>query len=462
MDRGKIDQIHAASIHLMEKIGQRVGGQRALTLFLDHGAGVSPDGLVKIPGSLVGKALKTVPKELILYNRAGEPAMSVGQNNNIYFGCHADMLEIVDPFTGQVRDFVKRDIALMCKIGDYLPNIHFVLSVGLARDVPPEIQTLTSFFETLKNFSKPINFSTNDIQSLQQVIDLAAIVAGGHDQLQQKPFVFNYCEPIPPLNHPEESTEKLTISAKNRIPVVYMPYCMMGGTSPQSFAGSLVQCNAEVLTGLVLTQLVNEGAPFIYGAMPSIMDMKSTIGSYGAAELHLLVAAASEMADYYGLPFYGTAGCTDARQLDEQAVAEATMEIFSSILSKANLIHDVGVADHCNNVCPELVVLSDEIIETIKHYTQGIAIDSEELALGVIEKVGPGGAFLTENHTLKNFKKIYYSDLFGRKMQSPDQSEVRGDIRIKIKHIIKNHHVPQLDKAVVKEIDGYYARLTTP
>ena len=462
LDRGKIDQIHAASIHLMEKIGQRVDGQRALTFFLDHGAAVSPDGLVKIPGSLVGKALKTVPKELILYNRAGEPAMSVGQNNNIYFGCHADMLEIVDPFTGQVRDFVKRDIALMCKIGDYLPNIHFVLSVGLARDVPPEIQTLTSFFETLKNFSKPINFSTNDIQSLQQVIDLAAIVAGGHDQLQQKPFIFNYCEPIPPLNHPEESTEKLTISAKNRIPVVYMPYCMMGGTSPQSFAGSLVQCNAEVLTGLVLTQLVNEGAPFIYGAMPSIMDMKSTIGSYGAAELHLLVAAASEMADYYGLPFYGTAGCTDARQLDEQAVVEATMEIFSSILSKANLIHDVGVADHCNNVCPELVVLSDEIIETIKHYTQGIAVDSEELALGVIEKVGPGGAYLTENHTMKNFKKIYYSDLFGRQMQSPDQSEVRGDIRIKIKHIIKNHHVPQLDKAVLKELDRYYAKLTTP
>jgi trimethylamine--corrinoid protein Co-methyltransferase len=302
-----------------------------------------------------------------------------------------------------------------------------------------------------------INFSTNDIQSLQQVIDLAAIVAGSHDQLQQKPFIFNYCEPIPPLNHPEESTEKLTISAKNRIPVVYMPYCMLGGTSPQSFAGSLVQCNAEVLTGLVPTQLVNEGAPFIYGAMPSIMDMKSTIGSYGAAEFHLLVAAASEMADYYGLPFYGTAGCTDARQLDEQAVAEATIEIFSSMLSKANLIHDVGVADHCNNVCPELVVLSDEIIETIQHYTQGIAVDSQELALGVIKKVGPGGAYLTEDHTMKNFKKIYYSDLFSRKMHSPDQSEVRSDIRIKIKHIIKNHHVPQLDKAVLKELDKTYA-----
>jgi trimethylamine--corrinoid protein Co-methyltransferase len=136
---------------------------------------------------------------------------------------------------------------------------------------------------------------------------------------------------------------------------------------------------------------------------------------------------------------------------------KTTIEIFSSILSKANLIHDVGVADHCNNVCPELVVLSDEIIETIKHYTQGIAVDSEELALGVIKKVGPGGAYLTEDHTMKNFKKIYYSSLFSRKMHHPDQSKVRSNIRVKIKHIIKNHQVPQLDRAVLKELEEYYA-----
>ena len=452
----KIEQVHEASIYLMEEVGLRIGGKRALNLFEDYGAAVDPGGLVKIPGSLVIQALKTVPKDIILYNRAGEPTMNIGDNKSVYFGCHTDMLEIVDPFSGKIRDFLKRDIPFMCKLGDYLPNIHFALSVGLARDVPPQIQSLTSFYETVKNFSKTINFSTNDIPSLQHVIDLAAIVAGGHDQLQQKPFIFNYCEPIPPLSHPEESTEKLIISAKNRLPVVYMPYCMMGGTAPQSFAGSLVQCNVEVLTGLVLTQMVHKGAPFIYGAMPSIMDMKSTIGSYGAIEFHLLVAAASEIAHYYGLPFYGTAGCTDAKVLDEQAVAEATIEIFSSMLSKASLIHDVGVADHCNNICPELVVLSDEIIEMIKHFTQGIAVDSEELALEVIKKVGPGGAYLSEDHTLKNFKKIYYSSLFSRSMHNPDQSEVRGRIRKKIEYITKNHQVAQLDTDVLKELDRYY------
>jgi trimethylamine--corrinoid protein Co-methyltransferase len=455
----KIVQIHDASIHLLEKVGLKVGGERALKLFKHHGASISDNGLVKIPKSLVEKALETVPKEIILYNREGDPAMILNKENQVYFGCHSDMLEIVDPFTGKVRDFLLKDIRLMCMIADYLPNIHFVLSVGLSKDVHPQIQSQRSFLETVKNFGKTINFSTNDIKALEDVITMASIVAGGRENLSRKPFIFHYCEPIPPLNHPRESTEKLYISAENHIPVVYMPYCMMGGTSPMSLAGTLTQCNAEILTGIVLTQLVSEGTPFIYGAMPSIMDMKTTIGSYGAVELHLLITAASEIADYYDLPFYGTAGCTDAKMLDEQAVAEATMEIFTSILSKANLIHDVGVADHCNNVCPELVVLSDEIIEMIKHFSQGIEVNAKELALELIEKVGPGGAYLTEEHTLENFREIFYSDLFSRKMQNPDESEVRSKIRTKIKHISEKHQVPQLDKDILSELDKWYAKL---
>ena len=162
----------------------------------------------------------------------------------------------------------------------------------MSADVDPEVQSQVTFLETVKNFRKPINFSTNDIDALEDIIEMSSIVAGGLDKLQQKPFIFNYCEPIPPCTHPEESTEKLYISAKNRIPVVYMPYCMMGGTSVMSFAGTLAQCHAEVMTGLVISQLVSSSTPFIYGAMPSVFDMRTTIGSYGAPEFHLLVAAA--------------------------------------------------------------------------------------------------------------------------------------------------------------------------
>lgn len=459
LSQEKIEQIHEASLYLMEKVGMKVGGERGLKYLKDAGCMISNEELVKIPRALVEKALEKVPKELILYNRAGEPVMTINGENQVYFGSHADMVEFVDPGSGQVRDFLKKDTETMCRIADALPNIHFLLSVGLSKDVRPKIQSQISFIETIKHFSKTINFSTNDTGSLQDVIDIAAIVAGGYGRLQEKPFIFNYCEPISPLTHPEESTEKLYISAKNRIPVVYMPYCMMGGTSPMSRAATLAQCNAEVVTGLVLTQLVSEGTPFIYGAMPSIMDMKSSIGSYGAVELHLLVAAASEISHYYGIPFYGTAGCTDAKTLDEQAISEATMEIFSTLLSKANLVHDIGVSDHCNSVNPELAVLSDEIIEMLKHYISGVNVNKEELALNLIEKIGPAGTFLNDEHTFENYPKVFYSGLFSRKMVNPDESDVRKKIQARIDDILKNHEVPQLDADTLKELDTWSTKL---
>ena len=318
IDQEKFNQIHEASLFLMEKVGMKIGGTRALKLLQDNGAVTTTEGLTMIPRDLVERALKSVPKELVLYTRDGEPCMTINGHNPVYFGTHADQLEIVDPFSGSVRKFLKKDTAMMCKLADYLPNIHFVLSVGMSSDVKPEVQSQITFLETVKNFTKTINFSTNDIESLKDIIEIASVVAGGLKKLQEKPFIFNYCEPIPPLGHPNESTEKLYISAENRIPVVYMPYVMMGGTSPMSFAGTLAQCNADMLTGLVITQLVSEGAPFIYGAMPSVFDMRTTIGSYGAPEFHLLVAASSDLSAHYGIPFYGTAGCTDAKVLDEQ------------------------------------------------------------------------------------------------------------------------------------------------
>ncbi len=458
LTKEKIEKIHEASIHLLEEYGMKMVGERTIKLLEENGAEVSEDGIVKIPRALVEKALKTVPKELTLYTRDGEPHMKIDSQNRVYFGTHADQLEFVEPFTEKVRKFYRKDTKTMCKIADKLDNIDFILSVGMTADVDPKAQSQITFLETVKNFRKPINFSTNDIESLQEIIDMAAVVAGGHDKLQEKPFIFNYCEPIPPLSHPLESTEKLYISAKNRIPVVYMPYSMMGGTAPITPAATLTQNNAEILAGVVITQVVNEGAPLIYGSMPTVFDMQTTIGCYGAPEFHLGVAAASELANYYGLPFYGTAGCTEAKYLDEQAVTEATMEIFSSLLSKANIVHDIGVMDHCNSVGPELVVLANEIIEGLKHYSQGIEVNDETIALDVIKGVGHGGHYMTDKHTYENFKRMWYPEIFKRKMENPDHSEIRPAIREKLKDIIENHEVPQLDAETLKELDKWYAK----
>jgi trimethylamine--corrinoid protein Co-methyltransferase len=459
LDEKKIAKIHEKTMYLMEEVGMKVSGERSLKLLKDAGARIDNDGRVRVSANLVDRAIKSAPKELVLYNRAGEKAMVINSKNQVYFGTHSDQLDFVDPFEGKVRKFLKSDIKTMCKVADYLPNIYFVLSVGMTADVDPKVQTQSTFIETLRNFSKTINFSSNDVESLTDCINIAADFAGGLRNLQEKPFIFNYCEPIPPLTHPLESTEKVYISAQNRIPFVYMPYCMMGGTSPMSKATTLAQCNAEALLGLVISQLVSEGAPFIYGAMPSILDMRTTVGSYAAPEFHLCIAAMADLVAHYGLPFYGTAGCSDAKVIDEQSVSEATYEIFSTMLSKANLIHDVGVMDHCNSVSPELVVLADEIIEGLKAYTAGIDTDEEDFVLDVVEEVGPGGNYLNTDHTLDNYREVWYPNYFSRKMVNEDFSEISGKIKSKIKDIVDDYEVEKLDSSSLKCLSDWENKL---
>jgi trimethylamine--corrinoid protein Co-methyltransferase len=287
---------------------------------------------------------------------------------------------------------------------------------------------------------KTINFSTNTIGALQEIIDIAAVVAGGKDKLIEKPFIFNYCEPIPPLTHPVESTEKLYVSAENMIPCVYMPYCMMGGTAPVDRPATLAQCFSEILAGLVISQLAHEGAPYIVGSMPSIMDMKTTIGSYAAPEFHLMIAASSEMSDYYNLPFYGTAACSDAKTVDPQSMSEISYQLMTTMLSKANLIHDVGVFDHCNSVSPAAVVLANEIINSYKSFNRGVVIESrEDIDLDLIRDVGHAKHHMMEDNTLMRFREVWYPEIFSRAMTNKDESDILEQVTAIISGIMERN-----------------------
>jgi trimethylamine--corrinoid protein Co-methyltransferase len=262
-------------------------------------------------------------------------------------------------------------------------------------------------------------------------------------------------DPISPLTFSDDSLEKMIYCAEKRIPQICYGAPQAGSTGPASFAGSVVQGTAESLSGLVITQLVRKGAPFIYGAFATVMDMRTTIFSYGAPEMILMGAALAQISQYIKLPYFGTAGCSDAKLPDSQAAAEATLSCQSAALSGANLIHDCGLLDHGCLASPAYMVLVNEVLHMINRFTRGINVDEDTLAVDVINKVGPGGHYMAEEHTLKYFREVWYSNLFDRSNYEAwlEQGGRRFQERLSEQTLLKmEHQPPPLPDDVAKEL----------
>jgi len=205
-----------------------------------------------------------------------------------------------------------------------------------------------------------------------------------------------------------QATDKLIHAARMRIPVIFTPCPLMGATAPATGAGILVQASAEALSGLVLHQLVQPGAPFIFGGVLNALDMSTTIDPYGSPELHKLCAAFTDIAHYYKLPMFGTCGCSDAKRVDAQAGMEVGFSVLTATLNGQNLIHDIGFLDSALITSYEMYILSDEAIGMAKYIAGGVSVNPGTLAVDVIDSVGQKGNYLTQEHTLEHFRKEFY------------------------------------------------------
>lgn len=246
------------------------------------------------------------------------------------------------------------------------------------------------------------------------------------------------------------------LCAEKEIPVVVYSMPMAGATTPATFAGCLAIASAEVLSRLVVLQLKNPGAPVIYGGIPNIMEMKTTIFPYGAPELSLMVAEMTELSHYYKLPMFGTAGCTDAYNIGAQMGAEIAYQILMTCLSGADLVHDIGILYHSLGSA-EVIVFCDEIIDMVKVSMNSIEINEETLPLDLIERVGPGGTYISEKHTLKHFCKFWAPRFFDRSaVRSEGANDCEDLVREKAIQIIETHQPKPLPEMVVErtEKDG--------
>jgi len=456
LSHDQIKRILGAAKEVLERTGVVYYEDEAIETMKKAGCFVDGNR-VRIPASLVEKALRTVPSKVTLSNsRTGKRAMEL-TGNNAYFGTGSDTPFFIDPYTQDRIPASKKTVSMATKTIDALENMDFVMSLGIVQDVPQLVYDRHQFQAMVNNTSKPIVITANDVEGYADIIKMCEIVAGGEEELKRHPFMTLYAEPISPLQHAEDAAQKLMLAGKKQLPVVYTPCIMAGGTVPATLAGAMTNGLAESLSGLVLNQQTNEGSPFIMGGVFTIMDMNTTIFSYGAPEFDLMMAALADISNYLDIPMFGTAGCTDSKIVDEQACIEDAISILMTAQAGANLNHDVGYIEHGNAASLENLVINNDLIGYARRIVQGIEVNDETLAVDLIDKVGPGGHFLGEEHTMKYFKKeTYYPDLFKRQFYENWEQEGKKTLfdraNEKVKDILENYEPEPLPEDIQQKL----------
>jgi trimethylamine--corrinoid protein Co-methyltransferase len=460
----QLQQLHLASLEVLERTGVDVGLPEAVDLLGEAGADVRDPTRIKIPSHLVDEALRTTPHRITIYDRTGQPAMHL-EGRNCYFGTGTDTPFVIDPYSGERRLTRGEDVDCAVRLSDALSNIDFVGSMGSVskEEVPAEISDRHNFFRICVNTTKPILYTTWDRKGIEDIYEMAVAVRGGDSEnFRRKPFIVQYAEPISPLCHPRTSLEKLIFCARKGIPVTYAAGTMMGGTVPVTAAGALVVTNAEFLSGLVIAQLAQRGAPVIYGGCSGPLDMSTSVCSYGGPDAYQNYIMVRELAAFYDLPDFNYGGYSESKTIDMQAAAEAALSIFQIGLAGSSLVHDVGYLESGMSSSLEMILFCDEIIDQVRHFKTLPPIDAHTLAVQVIEEVKPGGNFTDHEHTLQNFKKIWYPKLFDRRdyqnWSLDGGKSLESVLREKVQHLLKTHQPEPLPAEVTQAMEGVLER----
>src|SRR6056297_220144 len=413
LSEDQIEQIFFAALEVLEETGGNIYHDEAIELFKNSNAVVRGNN-VRIPNTMVREALNFYPRKITLKGRSGKRSLQL-QKDTVGFGTGSDLPFTYDRETGKRRRTTYKDVNNAAKLVDALPNYDFFMSHGIVSDAPnPQTYDRHQFMAMLDQCTKPMVLTSVDGEGLEDLWKMGCLIQGGEEEFRLNPMFVAYIEPISPLKNDRTAVEKLLFAAEKKIPAMYTPCPSSGPTPPATIAGMLVQSLAETLLAIVLCHLKKPGMPLIMGGVTTLLDMKKSTYSYGAPELSLASAANTDIAKWLNLLMFSTGGCSDSKVLDEQAAIEQMTSLFYSYLSGANLIHDVGYIDHGTNASLESLVLNQEMMGMVRQFGKGINTDADHLALNLIEKQGPGGEYVTTDHTFEHWKEWYLPTLQDR------------------------------------------------
>ena len=400
----EVRQMHGAVITLLEKGGVRVFTRTGHEAFKKAGADVNESTrVVRIPRSMVEDAIDTAPSRLVLCGR-DEEKDCILEGRHVYLGTGGTAIHVLDMETGKRRPSSNEDVRKMARLMDTLDNIHiFTINVYPNEITNRDEVDVNRFYSSITNTSKHVMGGVYSSNGLRDVVEMASMIAGSMEKLRERPFVSFITLIISPFKIDDTYGEFTCYLAKESLPVVVPTEPLCGTTSPITLASNVVMHTAETLAGVVMTQIINPGAPVICGSVGSITDLRTMGHLSGAVERGMINAAVSQMAQYYRLPYYSTAGMTDAKVLDAQSGYESGMMNLLVAMSGANYIHDAaGLMEFDLTASYEKMVMDDEIIGRCLRVLRGIEVNDDTIALDLMLEVNAGGVdFAAEEHTVR-------------------------------------------------------------
>ncbi len=457
LSQGNIEEIHNASLRVLEEAGVSVQDPDFLKFLETAGANVDyAKKRARMSEALINEFMKKAPKQLTFYARDAKHDVKF-ENGKIYAHPTGGAANVLDLDSGTARPATRKDVEDLTKVVDALPNIHTQVMIVYPSDVPERLRDIHAVDAVLRNTGKNFDATPYNDESFRFIIDMIVAVQG-EEELRRKPIITASASPTSPLQFSVEVTKITTRAAKYNLPIAVLPCPLAGATSPVTLAGTLVQQNAEMLAGITMVQLLNPGNPVQYSPRCIPLDMLTGQACYGI-EATMMNVGCVQLAGYYGLPcdVYGLD--TDSKILDEQSGLERAMGGLLPALAGADSLSGAGCIEGGITASYEQLVIDDEIFGMIFRAAKGIDVDEDKLAADVIVKVVKESSnFLEQKHTLKHFQSEYFrpklasKDARARWEKLGSQSIVEV-ARERVKKILAEHQPLPLDEDASKKVE---------
>ncbi|HUS86462.1 MAG TPA: trimethylamine methyltransferase family protein [Bacteroidales bacterium] len=402
------ERVHEFSVRILETTGIRVESDRARKIFARSRSVIIKDDVVYIKRELIDRSIKTARSEIEIYNRSGDHLFKLGkeQEGGTRFGIGVTNTSFQEIETDMVVPFTRGHMKISSRLGDILPNFDMISTLGIPSDLPPSEIDLYNTLDMYANTAKPLVLLISESKNINRVFDLLSFL---HGDISSSPFAMLYLNLITPLVLNESTTDKMIAALERGLPVIFSNYSMYGATSPMTEAGTLALLNAELLAGLVLSQLVKEGSKIILGSLPAGFDMK-IMGSYYSPSSYLLNLACAEMMDHYDIPHCGTSGSGRGWGPDLIASGHLWMNHLTSCLGKVGMAPFVGGNFDSLAFSPATAVLSDHIIGEARKFASGFSLADERIGLDEIKDTGHGGNYFLSRYTIESLHEPGGSD----------------------------------------------------